>query len=183
MLFPALVFGDGDAGPAARNIPRFIKVADELYRGGQPAGDGFEFLKAKGIKTVINLRTDDKEGEKVRGLGMNYIHIPVRLFIWSKIPREAIEKFFEIVRNPANHPIFIHCRRGADRTGAMVGFYRVSLQGWEGKEAYREAREIGMRWWYPAIKRQIRNFPEESPGKSRSDTPATSRQAPATTKR
>jgi protein tyrosine/serine phosphatase len=158
ILFPTLAWGDAQSDTTNRDIPRFLKVDEGLYRGGQPVSEGFEFLKQKGIKTVINLRTEDKEGDIVRGLGMKYVHIPVRIHVWSKIPDEAIAKFFETVRDPANQPVFVHCRRGADRTGAMIGFYRISMQGWNGNDAYSEARKIGMRWWYPNVKGQIRNF-------------------------
>jgi protein tyrosine/serine phosphatase len=55
-------------------------------------------------------------------------------------------------------PVFIHCKRGADRTGAMVAFYRIRNHGWTAARAYAEAREIGMRAWYNGLKRQIEAF-------------------------
>ena len=63
-----------------------------------------------------------------------------------------------ILNDPANYPIFIHCRSGADRTGAMVALYRIAAQDWDGKKAVVEAREIGMRWWYFGLKDQIQDF-------------------------
>ena len=134
-------------------------VADGFYRGGQPESlAGFKFLKQQGIKTVINLRTENDEEPMVKQLGMNYVHLPMSVTVWSRIPKGAIAKYFQVLSNPDNYPIFIHCRRGADRTGAMVGFYRIAVQGWEGKKAHSEARQIGMRWWYPGLKKQIYEF-------------------------
>ena len=133
-------------------------VADGLYRGGQPEREGFEYLKSNGFKTVINLRTENDEEVVVKQLGLNYVHIPVSIQAWSKIPQPAIDQYFKVLSDPNNYPIFFHCRRGADRTGAMAGFYRIAVQGWEPKKAYSEAREIGMRWWFPKIKSQIHNF-------------------------
>jgi len=144
--------------PKKSEIPRFLKVDDGFYRGGQPTRAGFEFLKNHGFKTVINLRQENDEAAIVQELGMNYVHLPMSVKPWSKIPDRAIEKYFEVLNNPDNYPIFIHCRRGADRTGAMVGFYRVAAQGWSGKKAYSEARDVGMRWWYPGLKDQIKDF-------------------------
>jgi protein tyrosine/serine phosphatase len=145
-----------DVSPS--DIPRFQMIADGLYRGGQPDRDGFEYLKKSGFKTVINLRTGNDEEAIVRELGMNYVHIPISIKFWSKIPDRAIEAYFKILNDPANYPIFFHCRRGADRTGAMAGFYRISVQGWEAKKAYSEARNIGMRWWFPGLKKQLYAF-------------------------
>jgi protein tyrosine/serine phosphatase len=54
--------------------------------------------------------------------------------------------------------VFVHCRRGADRTGALVGFYRIARNGWSAERAYDEARAIGMRSWYTGLRRQIEEF-------------------------
>jgi tyrosine-protein phosphatase SIW14 len=144
-----------------KDIPRFETVGSGVYRGGQPGREGFEYLKKNGIKTVINLRTDNDEEAIVKELGMNYVHIPISIKFWSKIPSPAIDEYFKVLNDPANYPIFFHCKRGADRTGALAGFYRIAVQGWEPEKAYDEAREIGMRWWYPAIKQQIRTFKKQ----------------------
>ena len=144
--------------PESTHIPRFRKVAEGLYRGGQPDKSGFDFLKQQGIKTVISFRAENNEEELVKTLGLNYVWIPMRIQPWSKIPDAAIAKYFQTLSNPDNYPIFFHCRRGADRTGAMAAFYRIGIQGWDAKNAYKEAREIGLHWWYRSIKGQILDF-------------------------
>lgn len=159
ILIPAVLTAQTTpALPHDTEIPRFYVIDEGLYRGGQPDESGFEFLKQKRIRTVINFRTEDEESEIVKQLGMTYVWIPMSIQPWSKIPESAIEKFFAIVNNPENYPIFFHCRRGADRTGAMAAFYRMAVQGWNGKRAYSEARDIGMRWWFLSVKKQIHNF-------------------------
>jgi len=149
---PSAVGPDGE-------IPRFFEVAGGLYRGGQPTERGFYLLKERGIKTVINLRIENDEASLVERLGLNYVHIPVE-DTWpsSRIPEAAIAKYFEIINNPANYPIFFHCRRGADRTGAMAAFYRMAIQGWGAPKAYSEALVIGMRPWYLGLKAQLYGF-------------------------
>ena len=141
-----------------KGIPRLQMVVEGLYRGGQPEREGFEYLKKSGIKTIVNLRTENDEEAIVKELGMNYFHIPISIKVWSRIPDPAINEYFKTLNDPANYPIFFHCRRGADRTGAMASFYRIAAQGWEPDKAYDEARDVGMRWWFPAIKQQIRTF-------------------------
>jgi protein tyrosine/serine phosphatase len=158
VLFQALVSSPLPEPLVTKEIPRFQMIASGLYRGGQPGRQGFEYLKKNGIKTVINLRMENDEESLVKELGMNYIHIPISIKVWSKILDPAIDQYFRVVSDPANYPIFFHCKRGADRTGALAGLYRIAIQGWEPKKAYSEARDIGMRWWYPAIRQQIHNF-------------------------
>ena len=158
LLFQTLASNPAIQPAATKHIPRFQMINTGLYRGGQPEREGFEYLKKTGIKTVINLRTENDEEHIVKGLGMNYVHIPISIKAWSKIPANAIDAYFKVLNDPANYPIFFHCRRGADRTGAMAGFYRIVMQGWQPKKAYDEARDIGMRWWYRAIKGQLENF-------------------------
>jgi protein tyrosine/serine phosphatase len=160
LLFPAImVAAPASEIPSRGEIPRFFTVAEGLYRGGQPTEKGFELLKRRGIKTVINLRLEHDEAEIVQKYGMNYVQIPIEeVRPWTQIPEAAVAKYFEIVNNPANYPIFFHCQRGADRTGAMAAFYRMAVQGWNAMQAYSEARNIGMRWWYPALRAQLFDF-------------------------
>src|SRR5215475_1583991 len=91
---------------STKHIPRFQMITAGLYRGGQPGDDGFEFLKSNGIKTVINLRTENDEEVIVKKMGMNYVHIPMIIAPWSKIPDAAIEQYFKVLNDPANYPIF-----------------------------------------------------------------------------
>jgi protein tyrosine/serine phosphatase len=160
LLFPAILQAEPTSEiPSGGEIPRFLTVAEGLYRGGQPTEKGFELLKERGIKTVVNLRMEHDEAEIVQKYGMNYVQIPIEeVRPWSQIPAAAVAKYFEIVNNPANYPIFFHCQRGADRTGAMAAFYRIAIQGWNAKQAYSEARNVGMRWWYPALREQLYSF-------------------------
>jgi protein tyrosine/serine phosphatase len=148
-------------------IVRFHRVDARVYRGAQPDRAGFEFLRELGVRTVINLREDAvaRSGDDrrlVESLGMRYIHLPVADGNFFKrartIPSETIQSFFSIVDAAEHGPIFLHCRRGADRTGALVGFYRVARHRWDNARAYGEARAFGMRPWYTGLKKQIYEF-------------------------
>ena len=152
--------------PAVQGLERFRQVDDKLYRGAQPSAEGFKHLKAIGVSTVINLRMEEdaartNEQQIVEELGMRYISLPVKdgnFFTRSRIiPDESIRKFFAAL-DAAEGPVFVHCRRGADRTGALVAFYRIVRNGWDNQRAYEEARMVGLRSWYSGLKRQILNF-------------------------
>ena len=98
----------------------------------------------------------------MKDLGIRYVHIPMSVMPWSKISQKSIKSYFEVLNDPANYPIFVHCRRGADRTGVMVALYRIVAHGWDGKKAVKEARDIGMRWWFWGLKSQIKGFSKPS---------------------
>jgi protein tyrosine/serine phosphatase len=137
-------------------IRRFEQVAPGLYRGGQPTAAGFGFLKWRGIRTIINLREEFDERAVVEALGFKYVYIP--LDAGDPIHERAIKTFLGTVNDPANQPVFVHCQRGSDRTGIMVGFFRIAMQGWDAERAYEEARLLGMHWWYRRLKRQLYEF-------------------------
>jgi protein tyrosine phosphatase (PTP) superfamily phosphohydrolase (DUF442 family) len=160
LFFPAMLGAPGTPElPPDVRISRFSVVAEGIYRGGQPNEAGFSFLKEQGIKTIINLRAEDNEGALVKKLGMKYFHIPIRLiFPWSKVPQDAIVKYFELINNPDNYPIFFHCHRGADRTGALAAFYRIANQGWQNGRAWTEARDTGLHWWFRGLRGQVQKF-------------------------
>lgn len=136
-----------------KELPRFHEVAPGIYRGGQPKPGGFDLLKQKGVKTIINLRNEHDERQQVEALGFKYVYLPMD--VRDEISAGDIATFLQTVTDPAQQPVFIHCQRGADRTGLMVGLYRVAKQGWSAEQAYREARKIGMRWWWRGLKRQL----------------------------
>lgn len=154
--FLIAVTGGDKVSPSPSGVPRFQAVTQFLYRGGQPTEAGFAFLRLRGIKTVVNLREEDDERSLVEKMGMRYVHLPTSA--WDPIPEKAIQTFFRLMGDPASRPVFVHCERGADRTGAMIGLYRVAFQGWDGDKAYDEARALGMRWWYRDLRRQLFEF-------------------------
>lgn len=147
-------------------IERFSQVDPQLYRGAQPTEEGFRRLRDLGVRVVVNLRLPEdaaQTGEQkiVESLGMKYVNLPVpdgNYFSRSRrIPEEAVKGFFALMSKPEG-PVFVHCRRGADRTGAMVGLYRIARHGWDAQRAYLEARSIGMRSWYHGLRDQILEF-------------------------
>ncbi len=152
--------------PDAAAIARFQRVDEKLYRGAQPDAGGFQYLRDIGVGTVINLRSErdairHDEQRLVESLGMRYISLPVKdgnFFTRSRtVPEDTVLRFFAEV-DAAAGPVFVHCRRGADRTGTLVALYRVARNGWTNQRAYHEARALGMRSWYSGLRRQILAF-------------------------
>jgi tyrosine-protein phosphatase SIW14 len=122
-------------------ISNFGKVSDALYRGAQPAGRDYADLAAIGIKTVVDLRDDGEASEPglVKQAGMNFVRIPMSG--WERPGDAAVSQFLDIMNNPANLPVYVHCKVGKHRTGAMVALYRMTTDKWNAAKAYIEMQQ------------------------------------------
>ena len=114
-------------------LPNFKQVSPCLYRGGQPLGDGYKYLKSKGIRTIINLRGVDR-GEPYDP-AFTYVHIPIQAYL----PREEdVVAFLKVMQDEESGPVFLHCFHGSDRTGLFVAIYRMVCEGWTKEAAMEE---------------------------------------------
>ena len=123
------------------HIGNFGKINDNYFRGAQPKGSDYNALAAIGVKTVIDLQIDgpSKEASYVTAAGMKFFRIGMTT---SSAPTDAqVAQFFEIVNNPANQPVFVHCAGGRHRTGTMTALYRISFNGWNAAQAYNEMKQ------------------------------------------
>jgi protein tyrosine/serine phosphatase len=121
-------------------VPNFHKVSDELYRGAQPSAEGMRRLKQLGVKTIINLRSFHSDRDEIGQTQLTYEHIYMKP--WHAEDKEVV-RFLRIVTDPNRTPVFVHCQRGADRTGTMCAIYRIFVQGWTKDDAIEEMTEGG----------------------------------------
>ena len=128
-------------------IPRFLKVSDQVWTGGQPWPEHWPKLKEAGVKVIINLRPPaEQEGvhedAKVKELGMSYFNIPV---VFNEPDELDADDFLKLTDEQLkNGPVFIHCAVGA-RVGAFWMIRRVLREGWDFDKALEEATRIGLR--------------------------------------
>ena len=69
-----------------------------------------------------------------------------------------MREILALFEDPSAGPVFIHCRRGADRTGTLVACYRIAHDGWGNRKALQEARFLGMHWFEFPMKNYILSF-------------------------
>lgn len=147
LVFSIAAFAQAES--ASKNLPNFHKVNDRVYRGGQPKEAGFAELKAMGIATVIDLRDDDKNALKekamVESVGMRFINLPLET--WSRPDEKDIAEILRQIMATENQPVFVHCKRGKDRTGTVMVIYRMTHDSWTAKQAGDEAEKYGIGWW------------------------------------
>jgi len=140
---------------------RLREVApNKLYRSGELTASGFrEAIYRYDIGTVINLQDEFpdpllpeswnakpsiRESEVCKSLNVQ--------FVWIKggnlegDPRPAvIDDFLDILDDPVRYPppYLIHCHAGRDRTGLMVGIYRMEYENRSKADAMRELKANG----------------------------------------
>jgi len=141
-------------------VPRYSVVDDHVSRGGQPTGEGFRSLTAAGVRTVIDLQEKGErskdEKHLVEALGMKYINVPMH---GMKTPDDKqISKVLKVLEDEKAAPVFIHCKRGADRTGLAIACYRIDHARWGNREALDEARDRGMYWYQFPLQRYIMSY-------------------------
>ena len=57
------------------------------------------------------------------------------------IEPEKLKQFIEVVSDPQNQPVLVHCEHGSSRTGIMVAAYRVLANDWSFEEALKESHQ------------------------------------------
>ena len=162
-------------GSSEISIKNFGKVNENYYRGSQPVGGQLAELKRLGIKTVIDLRGDRlHEAERqARAQGLSYFNIPLTTKRAATVEQTAY--FLKLVNDPANWPVYVHCKGGRHRTGEMTALYRITNDGWTADEAYREMKKYDFEdsFFYPkSLKKYVFEFYKRFSADKASHVPA-----------
>jgi protein tyrosine/serine phosphatase len=143
------------------HIGNFGQVSAMYYRGEQPEGRDYADLAAIGIKTVIDLQADGEnvnEAQLVKGAGMKFYRIPMT----TRVPPTAAQlaEFLQIVNDPAQQPVYVHCKGGKHRTGVMTAVYRMEQDSWSPDRAFKEMKQykFGMDFLHPEFKRFVYGY-------------------------
>jgi protein tyrosine/serine phosphatase len=156
---PASVRASSAASLAARDttpstsIENFGQVVDpghpavKLYRGGIPSHQGLQELKGLGVSTVVCLldgsgkdaATVADEKQATGALGLKWVNLVVPYGV--ELPRDLAEQFIAIATDPSQTGVYVHCKKGKDRTGEMVAAYRIRFQGYTAEQAIAEMQQ------------------------------------------
>ena len=107
-------------------------ISDELVRTNQPSPEQLAGWKARGIKTVINLRGGFDgsfhvlEKEACERLGLTLVDFTITS---REVPSRARVLGARDLFQNIEYPALMHCKSGADRAGIMSVFYMHFRKG------------------------------------------------------
>ncbi|OHB35538.1 MAG: protein tyrosine phosphatase [Phenylobacterium sp. RIFCSPHIGHO2_01_FULL_70_10] len=113
-------------------------ISDELVRTNQPSPEQLAGWKAKGIKTIINLRGGFDgsfhvlEKEACERLGLTLVDFTITS---REVPSRARVLGARDLFQNIEYPALMHCKSGADRAGIMSVFYMHFRKGKTIREA------------------------------------------------
>ena len=134
------------------------KVIDGVYRGEVPVTpEDFQSLKDLGIKKILCLEAGWKawfgghmnyEIDAAEKLGIDVDNIRMSDFFAPSI--EDLDTAAKIIAS--NHPVYVHCLHGVDRTGMAIACWRIRYFGWTWQDARDEMYRYGFHqfpyfWW------------------------------------
>lgn len=113
-----------------------FSIVDQLvYRGGQPDAEGWKQIVDLGVTRVIKLNEDSEAIDLVpQGMDLFKVQIPVS----QQLITEPNAQYLRDAVGFIQPNTFVHCSHGEDRTGLVIGMYRVICQGWTKHKAYLE---------------------------------------------
>jgi len=105
----------------------FHIVDKNLWRSSQPNSESIKRMKEHGLKSIINLRGDEQtdiwEKKLSDSLGIKYFSKPMDATKEQNL--DYLREILSIIENENNHPVLVHCLGGKDRTGLIVGMYKL----------------------------------------------------------
>jgi uncharacterized protein (TIGR01244 family) len=129
-------------------IYNYQRASPRLATSGQPTEAELAAIAAAGFEVVINLALHDDprysladERATVRGLGMDYVHIPVQ---FAQPTQRDFTAFASAMQQNRQRQVWVHCAANM-RVTAFLGLYRVLHEDWQEHEAFQLMHEL----WQP----------------------------------
>lgn len=174
LWLPCIAFADDvsvqtntpEAAKLVKQDANLYQVDDKLFRSEQLTADDQAVVELLGIKSIVNLRYFNRdENEKLfTDNGITLINRP--LLTWRVKPEQIAQILWTIEQQQRQGAVLVHCYHGADRTGTVIGMYRIIYQGWTIVQTKQEMQNGG--FGYHSIWKNLdRLFTEENVQKVR----------------
>ncbi|MBX3705822.1 MAG: protein tyrosine phosphatase family protein [Pseudomonadales bacterium] len=108
-------------------ITNYVQLTPDVGTSGQPRREQFTDIAAAGFAAVVNLAMPSSdhaiadEGSVVTGLGMCYVHIPVR---FEAPTVDDLRTFCGVMRAFAGRRVWVHCVVNARVSAFMYHYLR-----------------------------------------------------------
>jgi len=128
---------------------KFAQVGDDVFIAGQPTEKGLRELRARGVTTVVNLRTPPEmakvpfdEPALAKELGMDYVNIPMRGTKEMPYSPAALKQFADVMAN-AKGKVLLHCTV-AWRASHLWAAYMIQYRNVPVATALTDARMVNL---------------------------------------
>jgi len=119
-------------------VPNLAQVEPGLWRGGQPTSEGWRYLSSLGVRRTIKLNTEHEASDApAHSNGIEVLRFPITA-TEQTIGKPGLSKLNAAVQAISTNGTYVHCQHGQDRTGLVIGAYRVRIEHWPKGQAYRE---------------------------------------------
>ena len=131
---------------AVRGVANACQVLPSIVTGGQPTAEQLTALAQAGGGIVLDIRDPMEprpfdEPAHIRGLGMEYVNVPVSS---GTADDAALERILGVLRSAGSRQLFFHCGSGNRVGGAMIPYLMLD-HGMNEEEAVEQAMRIGLR--------------------------------------
>ncbi|MET0552488.1 MAG: protein tyrosine phosphatase family protein [Vicinamibacteria bacterium] len=125
-------------------LPNASVVKPGLIAAGRPSPEAVASLKARGFRTVIDLRTPTEPGfaeekEAVEAQGLRYVNVPVAGGAFSGKDVDAVKAALD---GAGEGPVLLHCA-SSNRVGAVWAVLQAR-EGLSVDEAMKEGARVGL---------------------------------------
>jgi uncharacterized protein (TIGR01244 family) len=131
------------------NVKRAVTAT--ITVGDQPTDSDLEQLKREGYVGVVNLRNDGEpeqpldttqEGERVRALGLEYLHYGVGSAPLSEPGVTAVCDFID-KHGKGPGKVLVHCRKGG-RAEAILLLQQARANRWSNDQVFANGKAMGL---------------------------------------
>ena len=125
-------------------IAQFGIAKEGAYSGLRPTREGYDWLQAKGVRTIVNVRLfgedDSADRKEAEARGMRYVPFEVSPVVLS---REKADEFVKLIRDGANPGVFVYDQDGS-LAGSMWYLYLRFGESFDHDIAQLRARSLGL---------------------------------------
>lgn len=142
-------------------IKNFHYVSPGVYRGAYPGKKGIQYLETLKVKTIISLKGTRfwafiPEKFEAKHADMDFIRkplvsLPGFLGDLTEISEEKVDAILTILADPDQQPVFVHCEKGEDRTGFIIGLHDVINLHMDPKDAWADMLKYGYHPHFTAL--------------------------------
>ncbi|GAB4150175.1 MAG: hypothetical protein Tsb009_24850 [Planctomycetaceae bacterium] len=139
-----------------------------MYRSAWLEPDAMsEVIEKYQIRTVVNLCNPGEMGEDrwiqerqaVTNAGARLIEIPMPLTIDATDP--IVAKHIEVLNDPNNYPMLVHCQHGVTRTAKFLTIYDILYRGKSAEDSLAAQPLFGRKDHNVNVRAFVKNFEKE----------------------